>query len=107
MEYSVMLPCKSLRPILFPVLSVNQSAESGPATMPIAVAFAVGIGYSVMSPASVIRPILLPRLSVNHIARSGPYVMQYGREKNDGIANSLNRRNANVKLARSCSRPLR
>src|SRR5262245_20559249 len=68
----VQLPLKSwvlfadahIRPILLPVVSANHNAPSGPATMPMGLLPAVGIGNSVIAPPSVMRPILLPLCSV-------------------------------------------
>ena len=57
---SVMTPAVVIRPILLPLLSVNQRLPSGPAVMPRGTASGVGIGNSVTTPAVVIRPILLP-----------------------------------------------
>jgi hypothetical protein len=45
--YSVIVPLVVIRPILFPVASVNQSAASGPLTMPTIPAFSVGIEYCI------------------------------------------------------------
>src|SRR5207248_921348 len=79
--YSVNWPAVVTRPI-WPrkkLLSANQSAPSGPVTMPCGADLAVGIVYSVMlSPAGVMRPILLAFCSVNHSASSGPTVMPNG-----------------------------
>jgi hypothetical protein len=66
--YSVIAPAVVIRPILFVLDSVNQSAPSGPAVMSPANASGVGIGYSVTLPSMPRRPIALPRDSVNHSA---------------------------------------
>src|SRR5258706_11976530 len=66
------------RPILLAFASVNHSAPSGPAVMPLGPLLAVGIGNSVMPPAVVIRPILPLKYSVNHKAPSGPVAMEAG-----------------------------
>ncbi len=39
-----------MRPILLPLISVNQRLPSGPAVMPYGVLPAVGMGYSVIVP---------------------------------------------------------
>lgn len=70
-----MAPAVVIRPTARPSLSVNQSAPSGPAVIPIGWLFAVGTGYSVITPAVVIRPILLAVFSVNQSAPSGPAVI--------------------------------
>ena len=43
-----MVPLGVMRPTVFPLFSVNQSAPSGPAVMPQAKLSGVGIGNSVM-----------------------------------------------------------
>src|SRR5580693_8058238 len=73
MGYPVTNPPVVMRPIL-PMNSVNQSAPSGPATIPKGWLFCgVGTGYSaVTTPAVVMRPILLLEYSVNQSAPSDP-----------------------------------
>ena len=77
MAYSMMVPAVVIRPIL-PPFSVNESAPSGPAVIPVGPLFGVGKGYSVKLPDVVTRPILLPLSSVNHSAPSGPAVISSG-----------------------------
>ena len=78
-----------MRPILLAPFSMNHSAPSGPAVMPMGELPAVGIGNSVTTPAVVMRPILLATCSVNHSAPSGPAVMPPGLLLAVGIGNSL------------------
>ena len=71
----IVVPEVVIRPIL-PV-SVNQSAPSGPETIPCGSVPGVGSGYSVITPDVVIRPMALPAPvvlldSVNQRAPSGP-----------------------------------
>jgi hypothetical protein len=54
---SVTTPDGVIRPILLPLLSVNQIAPSEPAVVQLGELFIVGIGNSVMTPDGVIRPI--------------------------------------------------
>src|SRR5437588_4990063 len=61
-----------IRPILLPLVSVNQTAPSGPAVIPSGTLPSVGVGNSVMVPAGVILPMLLRPASVNHRFPSGP-----------------------------------
>jgi hypothetical protein len=75
--YSVIAPDVVIRPILSEV-SMNQSAPSGPAVMPLDPA-EVGKQNSVIAPAVVTRPILLSVFSVNHNAPSAPEVIVHGK----------------------------
>src|SRR5216683_2994624 len=79
---SVIVPLGVIRPIWFPMVSVNQRLPSGPAMMPIGPAVLpskplvpVGRGNSLMLPSGVMRPILFPWYSVNQRLSSGPAVM--------------------------------
>jgi hypothetical protein len=72
--YSVITPAVVICPILLTPGSVNQSAPSGPAAMPMGPLF-VAVGNSVNTPSVVIRPILLPPDSVNQRAPSEPAAM--------------------------------
>ena len=83
-----MTPAVVICPILLPTASVNHSAPSGPAVMPLGCCSPWGRVNSVMTPAVVIRPILLPVDSVNHSAPSGPAVMARGALVAVGMANS-------------------
>jgi hypothetical protein len=74
----VILPPVVIRPILFPILSVNHRLPSVPAAMPPGELPEVGIGYSAIAPPGVIRPILLPPASVNQTLPSGPRVAPWG-----------------------------
>ncbi len=66
-------------PILSLVLSVNQSAPSGPVVISSGPALLVGIVYSVATPAGVIIPtLLLDVFSVNQIFPFGPAVIPKG-----------------------------
>ena len=77
----VTTPAVVMRPILLPLISVNQRLPSGPAVMKRGPLLLVVIGKSfVIAPAVVIRPILLVPFSVNHSAPSGPAVIPQGAE---------------------------
>src|SRR5436190_219063 len=78
-----------MRPMLFPVYSVNQNAPSRPDTMPWGPEMAVGMGYSVMLPFGKMRPIWFALNSANHIAPSGPHVMPRGVEPRVGMGYSV------------------
>ena len=69
------MPEVVILPILLVSDSVNQSAPSGPAVMPLRPFSGPGSGYSVTTPVVVIRPILGVPFSVNQSAPSGPEVM--------------------------------
>src|SRR5437868_6593774 len=60
------------------LVTANQSAPSGAATMPAGPELAVGTANSVTAPAVVTRPTLPEVFSVNHKAPSGPAVMSSG-----------------------------
>jgi len=62
-------------PIVLAACSVNHSAPSGPAAIPIGVLLLVGIAYSVKDPSVVILPICPLDSSVNHSAPSPPAVI--------------------------------
>ena len=69
----------SIRPILWPVNSVNQSAPSGPGVISEGWLAGVGVGkWFVIRPPVVIRPIVLPSDSVNQSAPSRPGAMADG-----------------------------
>ena len=74
---SVITPEVVIRPTFAASLSVNQSAPSGPSTMPCGPLLEVVIANSVMVKGddSEMRPIWLASRSVNHIALSGPAAM--------------------------------
>src|SRR5437588_546966 len=78
-----------IRPILLPENSVNQSAPSGPAVIPVGSLAAVGTPNSLKLPAVVTRPILLPDCSVNQSAPPGPAVIPKGWLAAVGTPNSL------------------
>jgi hypothetical protein len=81
-----MTPAGVMRPILFPLRSVNQTFPSAPAVMPAGMLAAVGIGNSVMAPRTgssanpegMIRPMLFPSVSVNQTLPSGPVAIWEG-----------------------------
>src|SRR4051795_9499657 len=77
-----------MRPILLPVASVNQSAASGPETVPVGRLSGVGTVNSRTLPFVLMRPILLPLSSANHSAPSGPGVICAGALSLVGISNS-------------------
>src|SRR5436309_2401970 len=91
MGYSVICPAGVIRPMLFPLTSVNHRLPSGPAVIPRGALTAVGTGNSVIDPAVVIRPIWLPPISVNHRLPSGPAVIHHGEESVVGMMNWRNR----------------
>ena len=86
---SVMLPAVVIRPILFPLFSVNQRLLSGPTAMLAGLLAAVGIVNSLEPPAVVMRPILFVAYSVNQRLPSGPFAIPEGWLAADGIANSV------------------
>jgi len=97
---SVTSPCVVMRPIRSAATSTNQSAPSGPATMPEGALSADDKGNSVMLPLVVMRPILLAltdaelagtawTYSVNHSAPSGPPAMPWGELAAVGSGNSV------------------
>src|SRR5207302_3869059 len=68
-------PLVVILPSLLALLSMNQRSPSGPATIALRPAFAVGTGYVVgVPPDSGVRPIKLFVESTNHAAPSGPTV---------------------------------
>ena len=71
-------PAGAIRPILFPVFSVNQRLPSDPAAIPEGPLSAVGIGNSVRTPAGVSRPIFPACCSVNQRFPSAPAMMPDG-----------------------------
>src|ERR1035437_3864843 len=72
-------PAGVMRPIRWPLNSVNHRVPSDPAAMPSGPLPAVKpVEYSVMTPAVVMRPIRLPLNSVNHRAPSDPAAMALG-----------------------------
>src|SRR5262249_5406945 len=77
---SVTAPAVVIRPIAFPVGSVNQSAPSGPATMSDGCEKRVGTTNSVMRPFGVLRAIWLTLMSdsANQRFPSGPRVICRG-----------------------------
>src|SRR5258708_31215890 len=78
-----------MRPMLFPVSSVNHRLRSGPVVMPAGSLGVVGIGNWVIAPLVVIRPILFPEDSVNQTLPSGPRVMPKGALLGAGSGNSV------------------
>jgi hypothetical protein len=95
MGYAVSAPDVVIRQILPPTVSVNHSAPSGPAAIPLSEAEVVlPLGtltaYSVNTPDVVIRPIFpVPDCSVNQSAPSGPAAIALGLLKTMGIGNSV------------------
>ena len=83
-------PVGVIRPILFPLFSVNHRLPSAPAAISNGVLFAVGIVNSVIVPVGVIRPILSPLVSVNHTLPSAPAAIPVGALVAVGIVNSVN-----------------
>ena len=75
----LIVPSVTMRPILSPPFSVNQSASSGPATIHTGLLSVVGIGNSVIVLPVEMRPILFPCASVNQSSPSGPGVTEKGR----------------------------
>src|SRR5260370_24014596 len=84
-----MIPLVVIRPMLFPVSSVNHRLPSGPVVMPPGSLGVVGIGNWVIAPLVVIRPILFPEDSVNQTLPSGPRVMPKGALLGAGSGNSV------------------
>src|SRR6266581_341096 len=90
MRNSVTTPAGVMRPMLFPLNSVNQRLPSGPAVMPKGLLSPVGMENSpVTTPAGVMRPILFPEYSVNQRLPSGPAVMPRGKVEAVGMGNSV------------------
>src|SRR5260221_10283870 len=83
------MPLVVIRPMLFPVSSVNQRLPSGPVVMPPGSLGVVGTGNWVIAPLVVIRPILFPEDSVNQTLPSGPRVMPKGALLGAGSGNSV------------------
>src|SRR6516225_5505221 len=77
-RYSLTFPPGERQPIFPPLFSQNQMLPSGPAAMPIAPLWGVGISNSVTSPFVVIRPILFALHWVNQRAPSVPTQMHRG-----------------------------
>src|SRR5438128_5165167 len=88
MGNSEKVPSVVIRPILFPVHSVNQMAPSGPASMPSGWAWVVGTGYSEMVPGAVIRPMLPAWNSVSHTIPPAPTATSSGWLLGVGTRNS-------------------
>src|SRR5215831_6246264 len=74
---SLIWPVVVIRPTLLALRSVNQSAPSGPATIPVGSLCAVS-AYSVYCPLVLIRPMWAPFRRVNHRAPSGPAATKAG-----------------------------
>ncbi len=80
-----MAPAVVMRPILFPMISVNHRAPSGPAQMLMGTPGLLGTAYSsVTTGPEVARPILLAADSQNHRAPSGPVQIPSGWEPGSG-----------------------
>src|SRR3989442_11703817 len=75
-----------MRPMLFPLPSVNQTLLPRPDAMPRGVLEAVGSGNSVMTPLVVMRPILFPLCSANQRLPSGPAVIKAGPQKTGQVS---------------------
>ena len=84
-----MTPDVVIRPIRFPMTSVNQRFPSGPTVMVSGWLFAFGRGNSVTTPAGVMRPIALQSSSANHRFPSGPVTMPSGVQSELGSGNSV------------------
>src|SRR6266852_3045381 len=85
-----------MRPILSPLLSVNQTSLvwAGPAVIPNGLQpnlfpHVLGKGNAVELPPVVMRPMLFPKDKVNHRLPSGPAVMPIGSPLPVGVGNSV------------------
>src|SRR5260221_6516747 len=83
------MPLVVIRPMLFPLSSVNHRLPSGPVVMPPGSLGVVGTGNWVIAPLVVIRPILFPEDSVNQTLPSGPRVMPKGALLGAGSGDSV------------------
>jgi hypothetical protein len=88
--------CVVMRPILSPLLSVNQTSLvwAGPAVIPNGLQpnlfpHVIGKGNAVELPPVVMRPMLFPKDKVNHRLPSGPAVMPIGSPLPVGVGNSV------------------
>src|SRR4051812_12451856 len=74
----VKTPAVVIRPMLFPVYSVNQSAPSGPTVIhdpgprPPVTGYSLNVPISDCVPITTIRPIMFAEISLNQMLLSGP-----------------------------------